>query len=388
MEAPRLPDRLPALDGLRGIAILWVVVHNLSVFDGSWSGGGLSRLFIVGVDAGWAAVTLFFALSGFLITGILLDHRDAPDYYRSFYARRMLRIFPLYYGVLLAAFVLWPLFAAVPARVAADQPHQLWLWAYLSNWTLPYGIADKAFPHFWSLAVEEQFYLLWPFLVHRRSAQAVLRLSLALAGVSAAVRVAMWVQGASPESLYTFSVCRMDALALGGAAAAALRVPAWRTKAMMYLPQLMAVAAALFLLAAVVGRGLARLNPWTQTLGYSMLAVAFALLVLALAGADAAGDGRWWARLWRIAPLRVLAQYSYGMYVFHKILADAFGKPWMQAQDPALRQSMPVHLAYMALGVLASLGVAMLSYHLIEKRFLQLKPLFAPRGAVPAAAST
>jgi peptidoglycan/LPS O-acetylase OafA/YrhL len=379
---------LPALDGVRGVAILWVVLHNLSLFDSAWAGNGLARVLIVGVDAGWAAVTLFFALSGFLITGILLDSRDAPDYYRSFYARRVLRIFPLYYGVLLAAFVLWPLFAPLPAHLAADRPHQVWLWTYLSNWTLPYGQANTAFPHFWSLAVEEQFYLLWPFLLHRRDPRAVLRLSLALAAVSLLVRVAMLAGGAPPESLYAFSVCRMDALALGGAAAAALRMPFVRAKLRALLPRLAAAGAGLVLFAALVGHGLARLNPWTQTLGYSLLAVGFSLLILALAEADAGGDQRWWARLWRVAPLRLLAKYSYGMYVFHKILGDAFGKGWLHGLDPALQRSLPVHLAYMGLGVLASLAVAMLSYHLIEKRFLQLKPLFTPHRAVPAAAST
>jgi peptidoglycan/LPS O-acetylase OafA/YrhL len=199
----------------------------------------------------------------------------------------------------------------------------------------------------------------------------------------------MLAGGASPESLYAFSVCRMDALALGGAAAAVLRLPALRARAVAQAPRLMVGALLSCLLAAVVGHGLVRLHAGTQTLGYSLLAIGFALLVLALAGADAAGERRWWARMWRIAPLRVLARYSYGLYVFHKILADAVGKPWMRGQDPALlAKSLPLHAAYLALGTLASLGVAVLSYHLFEKRFLQLKPLFAPRTGVAAAAST
>jgi peptidoglycan/LPS O-acetylase OafA/YrhL len=383
------PAHLPALDGVRGIAILWVMLHNLSLMEIAPGSGKLMHLLIDGLDAGWAGVTLFFALSGFLITGILLDSRHQPGYFRNFYARRVLRIFPLYYGVLFVAFVLIPLLVhPVPAHVAEDLPEQLWLWTYLSNWGLPYGIADYTFPHFWSLAVEEQFYLLWPLLVYSRDPRAVVRLALGLAAVSLLVRVAMVFAGAPMEALYAFSVTRMDALALGGAAAAVLRVPAWRGWVLQRAGRLLAAAGLLFAVAFLGFHALRRLDTMTQTIGYTVLAVCFSLLVLALACADAVGEQRWWARWWRIAPLRVLAKYSYGMYIFHKILGDVWGKPWMRAHGDAVMRSTPAHLAYFAVGVLATLCIAMLSYHLVEKRFLQLKPLFAGRPAVAPVAST
>ena len=375
---------LPALDGVRGIAILWVMLHNLSLLEATRGSGPLMHLFIDVIDAGWAGVTLFFALSGFLITGILLDSRNQPGYYRNFFARRMLRIFPLYYGVLLVAFVLMPVLTTLPPHLAADQPHQVWLWTYLSNWSLPYGIADKTFPHFWSLAVEEQFYLLWPFLVRSRDPKAVLRLGTGLAAASLVIRVAMLAAGASLESLYSFSVSRMDALALGGAAAAALRMPGWRAWVAARASRLLAGSAAIFAASFVAFHALRRLDPMTQTLGYTVLAIGCAMLMLGLAGAEVAGSYSGWMRLWRAAPLRMLAKYSYGMYVFHKIVGDAFGKPWMRSHGDAVMRSLPAHLLYIALAMAASLVVAMLSYHLVEKRFLQLKPLFANRGSALA----
>lgn len=382
-----LPAHLPALDGVRGIAILWVMLHNLWLFEGKPE-GLTARVFDLAADAGWAGVTLFFVLSGFLITGILLDTREEPHSLRNFYVRRVLRIFPLYYAVLFVAFVLLPLFGTVPEHVAADRPHQWWLWAYLSNWVEPAGVANKTFPHFWSLAVEEQFYLLWPFLLKPRDAKGVVRLALAVAVAALVIRIGMWAAGASAEALYTFSVCRMDALALGAAAAAALRVPAWRAWVLVRGGQLMAASGVVFVVTVLGCDHLARLDVPMQTAGYSLLAISFSLLLLALAGADATGEMRGWASVWRIAPLGVLARYSYGMYVFHKILSDAIGKPWLKAQGAAVQGSVLAHLAYAGAAMLATLCAAMLSYHLFERRFLELKPRFAPQPALPRAAST
>lgn len=387
-SAGGLPSHYPALDGVRGIAIVWVIAHNVAVADGAWFPNLAGRLFAAGTDAGWVAVTLFFALSGFLITGILLDSRQLPDYYRSFYARRVLRIFPLYYAVLLVAFVLLPLvMSPLPPRLAADQPDQFWLWAYLSNWTQPRSVASNAFPHFWSLAVEEQFYLLWPLLVRPRSARGVLQLCIGVAALSLGIRAGMVAMGASEEALYTFSVSRMDALALGGAAAALLRMPHVRARLMPKAAAVMAAAAAVFVLCVLVLHGLPRDGARTHTVGYTLLAISFALLMLALALADTDRSSSWWSVPWRAAPLRVLAKYSYAMYVFHKILAEVVGQPLMRSQGDAWLKSLPVNVSYVVVNVLASLVLAMLSYHLFEKRFLQLKPRFALSRAATVASA-
>src|SRR4051794_26430990 len=105
-----LAGHLPSLDGVRGLAILLVLAHNFNVLPGDE--GGIARVIALATNAGWIGVQLFFVLSGFLITGVLLDSRGAPNYYQAFFGRRVLRIFPLYYGTLFVAFVVLPLVGA------------------------------------------------------------------------------------------------------------------------------------------------------------------------------------------------------------------------------------------------------------------------------------
>jgi len=156
---------IPALDGLRALAILLVIPHNLDILSAPYRAVEVPPVTVM--HAGWIGVQLFFVLSGFLITGNLLDTRGSANYYRAFIGRRALRILPLYYGVLLVTFVLVPLLGSMPEKLQETAPNQVWLWTFLLNWSAPYGHTVVGFGHFWSLAVEEQFYLLWPFVVAR-----------------------------------------------------------------------------------------------------------------------------------------------------------------------------------------------------------------------------
>ena len=156
---------IPALDGLRGIAIILVMLHHFTYYRPT---SGIDALIGSVLFFGWTGVDLFFVLSGFLITGILLDTRGSERYFTSFYARRTLRIFPLYYLVLFLAFVVLPKFPAVHPVLAgqADVPPQWPYWLYLTN----FSIADRGWVHgwvdvAWSLAIEEQFYLVWPLVI-------------------------------------------------------------------------------------------------------------------------------------------------------------------------------------------------------------------------------
>src|SRR4030095_11127987 len=145
----------PALDGLRGFAILGVLLqHNFS--------------FLPIPKYGWVGVDLFFVLSGFLITEILLKTKEHKNYLPNFYIRRILRIFPLYYGSLILFFALGPLVSQFKDQYSYYSANQGMLWAYLQNWLYiakPRLDDHTVFSHFWSLSVEEQFYLVWPLLV-------------------------------------------------------------------------------------------------------------------------------------------------------------------------------------------------------------------------------
>ena len=158
---------VPALDGIRGIAILTVMLHHFTIFGMVRPNNFIDVQFYRLASAGWCGVDLFFVLSGFLITGILLDTKSGPHFFRNFYMRRVLRIFPLYYGFLIVIFVLIPLAIQVGDKFQTLLDQQGWYWSYLIN--LP--IAFKGWSsviiidHFWSLAVEEQFYLFWPLVV-------------------------------------------------------------------------------------------------------------------------------------------------------------------------------------------------------------------------------
>jgi len=198
-----------ALDGLRGVAILLVIachfVSNLHIV-----GDGPAWIIVALAQAGWTGVDLFFVLSGFLITGILVDARGSNTYFRAFYARRALRILPAYYGFLFAIFVLLPLLnlGAGDNYMLARQ-HQGWYWLHLTNLMIAIGEIPGRGPYpntlFWSLAVEEQFYFIWPAIVALCSTRtlrrvciagvigcAVLRIIGALSGVPGTFGVGAW----------------------------------------------------------------------------------------------------------------------------------------------------------------------------------------------------
>lgn len=153
---------LQELDGLRGFAILLVLCSHLVSLPPGGRSPFVDRLVGMILGLGWVGVDLFFVLSGFLITGILVQSRGGPHYFRNFYARRSLRIFPLYYLFLAIATFISPLLLSPESILTLPKEHAWVYWLYLSNFG---GKPSEAFAHTWSLAVEEQFYLVWPAIV-------------------------------------------------------------------------------------------------------------------------------------------------------------------------------------------------------------------------------
>jgi peptidoglycan/LPS O-acetylase OafA/YrhL len=366
------------------VAILLVLFHHVVIYSGMTRSGFIDRAVHAVGNSTWLGVDLFFVLSGFLITGILYDARSSPRYFASFYGRRVLRIFPLYYGFLAAWLIVGSLGRSAPAGEGLADGLG-WYWAYLSNvqvarsgWQEPLHLG-----HFWSLAVEEQFYLIWPFVVlafDRRRLMQVCILSI----VAAFVLRTVAPFGLTPLGAYVLMPTRMDALAAGAFLALAARGPdglrglgAWPR---VLLIGCTAAAAAVF----VWRRGFADVDPAITTVGLTLFAVGFAAMIADALTAPAGSSLR---RIFCAAPLAALGQYSYGLYVFHQpitmFLRDA---GWQAGMLPSLWGSqLPGLAAFGAMVCIASALCAVASWHLWEAPFLRLKRYLPYRPAPPDA---
>jgi peptidoglycan/LPS O-acetylase OafA/YrhL len=365
---------IPALDGVRALAILLVIPHNLDTLTLPYSKFVFPLALLM--HAGWIGVQLFFVLSGFLITGNLFDAKGADNYFSAFFGRRMLRIMPLYYFVLLATFVIAPLVVvSLPQQLAATESHQVWLWTFLTNWTEPYDGSVYGFGHFWSLAVEEQFYLLWPLIVLRCSPRGLLWVCAASVVISLVTRCVLVATHFSADTLYMFTICRMDALALGAGIAALLHIPSAYARLQKLGRPLALAAIVTFAATAIVTRGFGMHEFGSQTIGYSLLALAFALMIM-LTVVPVTGVLRNIMGILASTPMRLVGRYSYGMYVLHLPLHVFISGPLFHRLSP--HPTAAQSFGYAAVMTVVSFLVAALSYELFEKRFLRLKTRFTP----------
>lgn len=377
MSASIPRGHLLSLDGLRGVAILFVLLFHYYNFDHHLLP---AHLFWSATRAGWLGVDLFFVLSGFLITGILLDAKSQPEhYFKRFYIRRTLRIFPLYYGVLVIVFLVFrwiPAFDEPTFKALEDEQWALWL--YVSNLvsairgTQPFVSASFEANHFWSLAAEEQFYLFWPVVVFLvRDARLLLIATVCAVLTSWAARLAI------APSVVASLVWRADGLLAGAALAAAIRDPRLRTLLIRSAPALAGAALlALSCLAAARG-GLHHEDPWALRLGITLATILSLGLVIWAVSAAAASP------LSRILQSRLLiffGTYSYGLYILHW----AFEPLVARYLAPILWLSAPTSvelvngLWWTAFRIALSSAAAWLSYHLVESHFLALKDRWAP----------
>lgn len=380
-----LHGHIPALDGLRGLAILMVMLLHFtpdSTAAGSLLRQAVFRLF----EGGSAGVDLFFVLSGFLITGILFDAKETPNFFRNFYMRRALRIFPLYYGVLLVLFVLLPCFKAFHGAGVADvQHHQGWFWLYASNlliakhnqWPSQMWASVKwlRVDHFWSLAVEEHFYLVWPTIILLLSRKAAVRFCIGCIAAALALRLAIYFHGPQTSDSwirgYVLTPCRMDALALGGLIALLARGPGG-VRALVPAARILAASCGLCSLYFIMKNSPPE-GFLMSTFSYTLLALCFGgLLILAIAAAPASLAGRFFS----LSGLRTLGKYSYGIYIFHEACRPFFDR--VLTVGP--HSSLLAVAAYILIASAASFAVAFASWHLFEKHFLKLKRFFDYRG--------
>jgi peptidoglycan/LPS O-acetylase OafA/YrhL len=329
---------IPALDGLRALAVLAVVIGHST--PPSWLPGG------------WLGVDLFFVLSGYLITRILDDELRASGRISlwRFYARRALRLAPALLALVAACvgLAVAGLFPTIEPWLVRQQA--VLAATYTMNWglALRWTVDSGPLGHTWSLAAEEQFYLIWPalFLLVRGR----WRVGLLLAAAVGALAWRIWLdaQGASVLRLYYPADTHSDGLIIGCLLALAPRIPArggW------------------FALAAFAA-GVRLLHFGDE--GYNVASITLAALIGAWLVSAATGAGSF-ARVMAWRPLVALGKISYGVYLYHYaamvLVTGLLGKPWA-----------PV-------GSLLGIGVAILSYRYLERPFLSLKSRFEPPAA-------
>jgi peptidoglycan/LPS O-acetylase OafA/YrhL len=338
-DIPPLTRRyLPQLDGLRAIAVLVVLaVHCITVPQQ----GRVAWVMRHTLSNGWIGVDLFFALSGFLITSILLGEKSQPHYFRNFYARRALRIFPLYYLVILIVAALAPM-------------HPLWPFlTYTSNlWGL---ITHREWPlmgHVWSLAIEEQFYLVWPLLVHRLDARALRRLCWIVIAVTPLLRVAV-----PPGASYFATFCRLDVLAMGALLALTPRIDLRRARIACAILSVVCVA-------MWVTKQLDFRKLFFNAIGLTIVDATLTLIVC-LAVADA-------LPFLRNRLAIAIGRASYGLYLLHYPIALAVAAYAQQELGDSWTRTLVV--AAVSLG--GTLGLATLSWVAFERPILRLKKRF------------
>lgn len=363
--------RVPGLDALRGLAIVAVFLFHASIvtiFDLDQP----SFLATLGASFGWIGVDLFFAVSGFLITRIALDHRHSATFYRAFWIRRCLRIIPAYYILLLMIMAAWPshLERSIFGQTAPEVPAAAY-WLFLSNAFMAQA-ADhglKPLSITWSLAVEMQFYLLWPFVVRWLPARS---LSVTIFGLMIAAfvgRIVFLAAGGSELAVFVLLPFRCDAL-LWGAFAACLvtkRRPL-PSKPLLWGGALLS--AVLLASGLLSGNEVVYESPILISLKYSLVGIlSFCLLTLVLA------EGGFAEVLSTASLLPTIGKYSYGIYLVHYAVL-LFLAGWLRG-EAALLQGFT---SLLFVGALVSFVIALLSWVTIEAPALRLKRLIPYRS--------
>jgi peptidoglycan/LPS O-acetylase OafA/YrhL len=344
------PHYIPALDGLRGIAILLVIVHH--------------QLIPLPLTGGFLGVDLFFVLSGFLITSLLLKEFSTT---RSislarFYARRVLRLAPALLLYLIATLLL--IYLLRPEEFRGQLKFVGFAATYLTNWRLALGwdYSLDATAIIWSLSIEEQFYLFWPpvliALLYTKIKYQHIAIALTVLIVGVALhRTSLWSAGAELNRMYYGTDTRADALFAGCLIAfiSQFRLPV-RLQAVFHFVAMFSLGSLIYLIAISTFNG-----SFLYRGGYTLVAVAAALVVWSVANSP----GSWLANVLGWSPLRWFGKISYGLYLWHWLfLRDISFYRWAGEWETPVR-----------LGI--AIGISAVSFYFIETPFNSLKERFS-----------
>ncbi len=356
----------PELDGIRGISILLILFFHCR--DIASPQNFPEYLYTKFAETGWVGVELFFVLSGFLITGILLDTYSQKKYFLNFYMRRILRIFPLYYAVIISV-TLISQFVQIDSFNQTSTVAQLSYWLYLQNWVHLFDLNPTAIlSHSWSLAVEEQFYLIWPALIlfaaRRNTVGKLCIFTIVLAFIARAGLVRLNLPA------YFFTISQIDILALGACVAILFRH--YGSLKPLRLPAIILAltSGAIIALVTVRERGFFLNNGMVLLIGLLPLAILFSSFLIIVLTSNHQGvlriflQNRW---------LRFLGKISYGVYIFHWPIRILLGQIWPKdAYGFWVNQ-----LGFVTSVTACSIAIAWLSFQYFETRILRLKNKFA-----------
>jgi len=347
--------QIPELNGLRGAAFLFIFLfHTLRLEPNNFFLKLANAIF----RSGWLGVDLFFVLSGFLITTILLDYRDEFHKYRIFYTRRVLRIFPIYYLVLVFVFFVSPLFSDffVPLEKLKfyffTYTYNFWV-VFTDSWA-----KEGALDHFWFLCIEEQFYLFWPFIVFTLINKKLKKFCVFVFILSVLLKISIATQVKDWFIIYVFPLCRLEGFASGAFIAIIHKEGHIRNKRHALILFLFMCAVILILGINFNGfylRDKAIVSAIPPLMSFFYASLLYLLIV----------DGNsLLKKIMRNRFLTFFGLYSYGLYIYHYIIWYVLTTHFLfTRQDPL------TSLIVMAI----SLPVSILSYHLYEKLFLRLK---------------
>lgn len=364
--------RIGSLDGLRGIAVLMILIGHCFCPDPvSW----ISRILYESMRWLWLGVDLFFVLSGYLITDILIRSRSSATYFKTFYMRRALRILPAYYFVLACIFLGAPLVSGM----AADERFQSsWPWfaVYLQNWRIGLGpnIWWDGAHHLWSLAIEEQFYLLWPLVVWAAPLRNLPRICALIFSLILISKLSLWLLGLEWWQTFGLTNVRADGLVAGAWIAAIRALPNagdW-LRPVRYLAWAASLtfAALWFYFMGVLVSG--TIVAWVTPVAALVFG---AWLFLHLHEAPDSLS----SRLLSCPVLSWFGRYSYGLYLIHwpvlRLIRDAgMGQSWFSPWIP-VNSNKEVMLLGLIAAVLST-GLAVTMFHFLEQPLLKLKRHF------------